>query len=151
MTHTCRRTAAALTAVLALALTACGSSDDSSETPSSPGTTAEPAPEETVDQDELDAALEEMGYPPEADAATEAAYIDALDAIDPRIDKDNPDSAVSRGRDTCRTIHDHPDDRAHQIEQTNIRFSHPDAPDGWGLATAEQILDVVHEHLCPTF
>lgn len=140
MTHT-RRAVAAFTAVLALALTACGSDD----------ATAEPSAQETVDQEELDAALEEMGYPPEADPATEAAYIDALDAIDPQIDKDDPDSAVSRGRDTCRTIHDHPDDRAHQIDQTNQRFTHPEHPDGWGPEIAEQILDVVREHLCPDF
>ena len=142
-------TALAVALLTAATLTAC-SGDDDSETQISHSQTPTAA-EETVDEQELAEALEEMGYPPEADAATEAAYIDALDAIDPRIDKDDLDGAVSRGRDTCRTIYNNPDDRDLQIEQTNSRFSHPEAPDGWGLDTAEQILNVVHEHLCPDF
>ncbi|MEO3751259.1 DUF732 domain-containing protein [Streptomyces sp. B6B3] len=106
---------------------------------------------EPMSEEEREALLDEAGIAPEPDAATADAYLAALDAIDPEIDGDDPESAISRGRDTCRTIHDHPDDRAQQIEQTNQRFTHPDHPDGWGRETAERILDAAHEHLCPSY
>jgi hypothetical protein len=106
---------------------------------------------EPMSEEEREALLDGAGIAPEPDAATADAYLAALDAIDPEIDGNDPESAISRGRDTCRTIHDHPDDRAEQIEQTNQLFTHPDHPDGWGPETAEQILDTTHEHLCPGY
>ncbi len=134
--------------IAALAVVNGGSQDDDT-TPTARNTNE--AQGDGLTEAERDAVLDEAGIPPEPDAATADAYIAALDAINPQIDKDDPESAINRGRDTCRTIHDHPDDRAHQTEQTNLRFTHPDHPDGWGLDVAEQILDAVHENLCPTY
>lgn len=110
------------------------------------GTSTEPSDEKITDE-----ALAEAGIPPAPDQATADAYIDALDAINPAIDRDDPESAIERGRNQCSTIKEMPDDRAHQVEMTNMRFTSPDAPEGWGTETAEQILDVVHQHLCPGY
>ena len=96
-------------------------------------------------------AIIETGIPPEPDQATADAYIAALDAIDPAIDRDDPESAIGRGRDQCSTIKKRPGDRAYQISTTQQRFTSPDHPDGWPAETAEQILDVVHQHLCPSY
>jgi len=103
-------------------------------------------------------ALDAAGIPPEPDQATADAYIAALDAINPGIVHRHPDrpddeadieTAIDRGRNQCSTIQAHPDDRAQQIETTNMRFTSPDAPEGWGPETAEAILDVVQQFLCP--
>ncbi|MFF9147459.1 hypothetical protein ACF1BN_21640 [Streptomyces sp. NPDC014861] len=49
------------------------------------------------------AAREAAGLPPEPDAATAAAYIAALDAIDKDIVHGEEEKAISRGLDTCST------------------------------------------------
>lgn len=90
-----------------------------------------------------------VGIPAEPDRATADAYIAALNAIDPGIVDGEIEKAIDRGRDLCSTISANPD-RAAQIESANQRFTSPDAPEGWGPQIAEQILDVVHQHLCPT-
>jgi hypothetical protein len=92
----------------------------------------------------------EAGIPPEPGAATTAAYIDALNAIDPDIVHGKTDKAVTRGRNQCSSFKDHTD-RAKLVDLTNQRFISPDHPNGFGLTTASLILDVVHEHLCPTY
>lgn len=99
------------------------------------------------------------GIPPKPDPATEAAYIAALVAIDPDIVHGEHEKAVDRGRNQCRSIADHPGDRARQVALTQARFSspsHPSSPDlanpgGFGPEVAARILDVVHQHLCPTY
>lgn len=117
-----------------------------------PESSEEPEPESSPSESiDMDTIRESTGLPPEPDAATTAAYVAALDAIDPRIDKDDPESAVARGGNQCRTIGENPDDIALQIDLANQRFTHPDAPNGWGLDVAEQINAVVHEYLCPDF
>lgn len=126
-----------LTLTLASLLTIAAACSDSSE--------AQDSSSETT------AATADTGIPPEPDQATADAYIAALDAIDPGITRDDPESAIDRGRNLCSTIHSNPDDRARQVETTNQRFTSPDHPDGWGPDIAGQILDVVHLHLCPTY
>lgn len=114
--------------------------------------TAQPADgQEAQDTSDVPPGLLETGIPPEPDQATADAYIAALDAIDPGITRGDRASAIDRGRDVCSTIRSHPDDRAHQVETTNQRFTSPDHPDGWGPEVAEQLLDVVHQHLCPSY
>lgn len=138
------RTAAAVLAVLALTLTACSSSEEE------PTTVDQSSQESGVSDADKAKIREEAGYPPEPDAATAAAFIKALNAIDADIVHGKDEKALSRGADTCRMVKDHPE-RAERIEQTNKRWSSPTHPDGHGLATAEKILDAAHKHLCPDF
>jgi hypothetical protein len=131
-----RRTLTILAILVASTLTACGSE-----------------PDERTDQPAAGQpdALAATGIPPVPDQATADAYIAALDAIDPMIDRDDPESAIDRGRNHCSTIRDAPDDRARQIETTNQRFTARNSPEGRGPEIAEQILGVVHQHLCPAY
>ncbi|MGW0134841.1 hypothetical protein [Streptomyces sp. NPDC003299] len=141
-----KRTAAALSAVAALAaLSACSSSTDAGSSSKPAATKSSPAPAASKAKP-----ADDLGYPPEPDAATAAAFIKALNAIDPDIVHGKDEKALDRGANTCRTIKDTPD-RAKQIDQTNQRWSSPTHPDGHGLATAAKILDAAHKHLCPTF
>jgi hypothetical protein len=94
------------------------------------------------------------GIPPKPDAATQAAYVAALDAIDPDIVHGNPDQAVSRGRDTCASISDY---KAHKIDGQELnqltvqRFTSPNHPDGFGTAKAAEILAAVRQHICRAY
>lgn len=141
-------TTALLAAVIAAAgLTACGSDKDSSTDskntpPPAPSTAAAtpatPAP--------LASAATRGGIPPKPDAATQAAYIRALSAISPTIVGGKKARAVSRGRDTCGTIHSFPNDHGKVVNLTQQRFS------GATQVTTKQtekILTVVQTHLCP--
>lgn len=112
------------------------------------GRTCPAGPPETLDPSIAAA----VGIPPKPDAATQAAYLAALRAINPDIIGRHDDSIiVGRGRDQCRSIKDHPSDRARQIQTTKIRFSAGGYPDGFPPDQLERILDVVHQYLCPTF
>jgi hypothetical protein len=124
-----------------IAVAACSSDD---EPPTDTVIRDEPA------ADEAPPALDGAGLPPIPDQATADAYIAALDAIDPRIDRDDPESAIDRGRNQCSTIRANPD-RAAQVDAVNQRFTSLERPTGWGPEVSEQILDIVHTHLCPTF
>ncbi|WP_267241714.1 DUF732 domain-containing protein [Streptomyces sp. PR69] len=137
--------AAVITAAALLALTGCGSQS---------GTDGSPDPEATT--------VETVGKAPGSDAtgifpdpptpAERQAYLDALDAIDPDIVHGKEDKAVSRGRSTCQTLTtDVPGGREALIDMTNTRFTSPAHPGGHGVATAEQILNAAHTHLCPEF
>lgn len=142
-----RRTATALTAavIAAAGLTACGTDKDSGNnsknTPPAP-TTAAAAPATPAP---LASAAARAGIPPKPDAATQAAYIRALNAISPTLGS-KEERAVSRGRDTCGTIHSFPNDHGKVIGITQQRFS------GATQVTTDQtekILTVVQTHLCP--
>lgn len=115
-------------------LSACGSAETAKPATSS-GTTSSPA-------------APAAGIPSKPDAATQAAYIADLDAIDPDIVHNRPDTAVSRGRDLCSKW---APDRAKVVEQARQRFTSPSHPDGYGPAVAGQIADVVHTRLCPSY
>ncbi|MDN3056192.1 hypothetical protein PH213_16890 [Streptomyces sp. SRF1] len=142
-----RRIAVTLTAVaLAATLSACGSSDDDSEA-SAPKKTPAPSASAAPAADAEAAA----GIPPKPDAATQARYIRALNAIDPGIVDGDEDKAVSRGRDQCSTIHNFPKDAAKQADLANQRFTSPSHPEGFGMATAPRIVKAVHSNLCPDF
>ncbi|MGR7002418.1 hypothetical protein ACU686_37750 [Yinghuangia aomiensis] len=58
---------------------------------------------------------------------------------------------MSRGRDPCASIGQDPKDRAKLVGLANQRFTAPTHPDGFGAATAEKTLDVVHQYICPTY
>ena len=138
-----RTTTAGVLAALAITLTACSSTEE----PTTVDQSSQPPALSDADKAKI---REDLGYPPEPDAATADAFIKALNAIDTDIVHGKDEKALSRGADTCRMIKDHPE-RAKQIEQTNKRWTSPTHPDGHGLATAEKILDTTHKHLCPDF
>ena len=98
------------------------------------------------------AAAAANGIPPAPDAATTAAYIAALKAIDPDIVGDKDDKTiVNRGRDQCGSVAQTPNDQAKLVELTNKRFTAPGHPNGFGTDKATQILAVVRQHICPTY
>jgi predicted small lipoprotein YifL len=131
---------------LAAALTACGPTPKpAAEKPAAP--TTAPA---TLSPKAKASVRAAAGIPPEPTAATRAAYIAALDAIDKDVVHGKPDKAVDRGLNQCSSIKGGKD-RAKLIELTNQRFSSPSHPEGHGLAKAEKILDAVHKNLCPDF
>ncbi|MFE2017582.1 hypothetical protein ACFW9O_05930 [Streptomyces sp. NPDC059499] len=141
------RTAAALTAATLLAtLTACGSSDDKPTAPASE--TASQADRDAA----RDAARKAAGLPPEPSATARYAYLEALDAIDPRISKPGKDDqTVSRGLNQCGSIKT-TKDRTKLIEQALSRFTiDTRLPDINNAATGGKIVDAVHKNLCPDF
>ncbi|GAA2364782.1 hypothetical protein [Streptomyces carpaticus] len=109
------------------------------------------AAEQELTDEQLAEAQERAGIPPEPDAETAAAYVAALEAIDPDIVHGKAEKVIDRGRSQCQTIGSYPDDREHQVAQADVRFSSPDHPEGFGPEVAEQILDITHEHICPTY
>jgi hypothetical protein len=110
-----------------------------------------PAPVAEIGSSEMAGIEADAGIPPKPDANTEAAYIDALMAIDPDIVHGKPDAAVNRGRNQCSSVHQSPNDRAKLVQLATKRFSSPDHPDGFGSAVAAQILDVARKYPCPSF
>lgn len=147
-----RRILGTLTAVASLLLiTACGSDDDTATAPPPIPTTAPPAAAaapSAVSPEQQASIMSAAGIPPKPDAATQAAYVAALNKIDPDIAHGKTDKAVSRGRDTCRTMQDYPD-RTKQVEVTQKRWTSPDHPEGRSVTVAGKILDATREHLCP--
>ncbi len=141
-----RRQAAIMAAMCTLLVAACSSSGDdqateASSTPPAAAASTDPA---------MASALAKAGIPPKPDQATQAAYLAALRAIDPAIVGDKePDRVVGRGRDQCGSIADWPNDRAKLVGLVQQRFTAPGK--SFDQATAERILDVVHQHLCPTY
>ncbi|BAL89702.1 hypothetical protein AMIS_44820 [Actinoplanes missouriensis 431] len=124
-------------------LTACGGPEDE-EAPATAAVDAAAATE--ADQ----RAQEQAAIPPKPDEDTAAAYIAALKAINPEITKDRePERLVDRGRDQCATIKTFPNEPEKVVMYTNMRFTSPGHPDGFGKATAKQINAVIVEHLCP--
>jgi hypothetical protein len=134
-----------LTALLPLlALTACALPAPSSTTTSAPDAPSTPP-------SSAPAAPSVAGIPPKPDAATQAAYIADLEAIDPDIVHGKPDKAVSRGRDQCGTVANAPTDQAKLIDFTTQRFTSPDHPNGFGPEVSARILAAVRKHICPTY
>ncbi|MGA4544637.1 hypothetical protein ACPA54_32060 [Uniformispora flossi] len=163
-----RRAPLAVAAIIAVALFASGCTDDdtkpdgkasSSTAPTSAPATIQAATTPTGNAPAASTITASTpgktpaatGVPPKPDAATQAKYIAALNAIDPAIVSGKEDKAVSRGRDQCTSIGQDPKDRAKLVGLANQRFTAPTHPDGFGAATAEKILDVVHQYICPTY
>ncbi|MGW2484955.1 DUF732 domain-containing protein [Streptomyces sp. NPDC001571] len=141
------RTATALltVAVAAAGLTACSSDKDSKPATKTPPPAAAPSTPASPNKP-LASAEAKNGIPPKPDAATQAKYIAALNSIDPAIVNGKEDRAVSRGRDTCGTVHSFPKDHAKVVDTTRQRFS---GAKQFNTAQAEKILTAVQKHLCP--
>ena len=130
-------------AVLVGIVIAIGGGEDDT-TSSTPPAARESAPEPASD------------LPPKPDLTTRTAYIADLDAIDPDIVHGKEDKAISRGRSQCSSFKSTTMDgeklsRQKLVNYTNYRFTSPNHPNGHGTEIAEQILDVVHKHLCPSY
>lgn len=138
-----RTTAAAVAAGLLLTLTACGSGND--DKPAA-------APSKTVSQADRDAARKAAGLPAEPIATARYAFLEALDAIDPRISKPGTDEQnVSRGLNQCgsiRTAKDEAELSALALERFTITSRFPEISNP---ETGKKIQDAVHKHLCPDF
>ena len=125
-------------------LTACSSTPEAND----PMPTAS-AP--TLTDEQRASIREANGLPPTPNPSDWAAYIKALDALDPDIVHGKEEKAVSRGIDTCSAFKRYPDDTAQQVKVTGQRFTSPTHPEGRDQATAEKILDAAHKHICPTY
>jgi hypothetical protein len=123
---------------------------DSSSGKSDTGAAAKSSAPELTDEQRASIAADN-GLPPTPNATDWAAYIKALDVIDPDIVHGKEDKAVSRGINTCSGFKRYPDDRTKQVNFTKQRFTSPTHPEGRDTATAEKILDTAHKHICPDY
>lgn len=139
-------TALAATTAALLALTGCGGGNSSDKPDAGPTPTAS-----ALSDADLDAARKAAGLPPQPSAAARRAFLDALDAIDPRIAKPGKDDqTVSRGLNQCGSIKT-TKDTDQLISQTLGRFTITTRlPDISTADTGGRVLDAVHQHLCPT-
>lgn len=124
--------------VVALALAACGSDADP----------APPTSEVLAATTTAEAAVPAVS-PPKPDEATAAAYLAALQAIDPAIVGDKPERAIDRGRAQCDTITKYPADTTKQTENAQVRFTSPQHPNGFGPEKSARINGVVKQYICP--
>ncbi|WP_055693000.1 hypothetical protein [Streptomyces prasinopilosus] len=137
-----RATTAGILAALALTLTACSSEEE-------PTVDNKPS---NISAEDKAKAREAAGLPPEPDEAVRKAFLDALNAIDPRIIKPGKeDQAVSRGLNQCSSIKGS-DDREKLAQQALGRFTiDTRLPELNTPETGQKIVDAVHKHLCPDF
>ncbi|GGN47536.1 hypothetical protein [Streptomyces fuscichromogenes] len=133
----------ALVVVAGIIGVATGSDDDAKDKPKA-STSA------TLTDEQRASAAAAAGIPPQPKAATRTAYLAALTAINPDIVHGKPDTVVDRGLNQCSSYKT-TSDRDQLLKLTNLRFTSPDHPEGFGLTTAAKILDVVHKRLCPDY
>lgn len=89
---------------------------------------------------------------PEPAPAAVQAYVVGLTAIDPRIiGSHSREAMIGRGMDTCRDLRDRGRSRNDLTNRVNHRFTAPEAPDGFGVPTAQAILGTVQRTLCPQY
>ncbi|MFF7453799.1 hypothetical protein [Kitasatospora sp. NPDC008115] len=91
----------------------------------------------------------DAGLPAEPASDLTARLVAALDAIDPAIVGGQPERAVGRAREQCRSMYQFPKDRAKLADLVNQRFTDPAHPQGFGAEKAEKILDALRTTLCP--
>ncbi|MFF1409210.1 hypothetical protein ACFVX6_05325 [Streptomyces sp. NPDC058289] len=140
----------ALTGAGILALTGCGSDSDA-PTPDKPSTSTVPSADPSARPSaDPSAARPDSGLPPSPAPAQRAAYLAALNKIDPEIVNGNDDKAVSRGLDQCQSMKGEKDP-AKRVAGANQRFIGPNHPDGFGPVKSALIVATVQANLCPTY
>lgn len=88
--------------------------------------------------------------PPVPDASKTAAYLAALEDINPEILEGGPsDALVARGRDQCTDIKQRP--KSTWAWWADQRFNSPEHPDGFGQPTADRIIAVARKYICPGY
>ncbi|OII64602.1 hypothetical protein BJP40_19890 [Streptomyces sp. CC53] len=145
------RTTTAAIALLLATLTGCSSSSEP-EQPAAAPSQAPAAEAPSISAEDKAKAREAAGLPPKPDAATRQAFLDALNAIDPRIVDGKDEKAVSRGLNQCSSIKNSPDDKAKLAQLALGRFTVTSRlPEISTPETGAKINDVAHRHLCPDF
>ncbi|MFF3690710.1 hypothetical protein [Streptomyces sp. NPDC002187] len=148
------RTTATVILLTLTGLTACTSGETDGglkPDPKASATTRIEAP--AMSDKERDKAREAAGLPPEPEPAARQAFLDGLNAIDPRIIKPGKeDQAVSRGLNQCMFIKSYAKDRDKLVQSTLERFTVTTRlPEIATPETGGKILDAVHKHICPDF
>ncbi|NML55682.1 hypothetical protein HHL19_36315 [Streptomyces sp. R302] len=144
------KTNLAATVLLGLVLTACGTTPEPD--PAAPVQGKPTTAPATLSPDAKASARSAAGLPPEPNAKTRTAFLDALNAIDPRIIKPGKeDQAVSRGINQCSSIKTTKDEV--KLAQTALERFTVDTrlPDIATPGTGKAINKAVHTHLCPDF
>ncbi|WP_328302712.1 hypothetical protein OG389_33695 [Streptomyces sp. NBC_00435] len=143
----------ALTGAGLLALTGCGGESGKSTpkasdpAPTSAPTSATPSGRPSADPS---SARPDIGFPPSPQPAQRAAYLAALNKIDPEIVNGKDDKAVSRGLDQCQSMKGEKDPTK-RVAGANQRFIGPNHPDGFGPVKSALIVAAVQANLCPTY
>ncbi|MFF7180151.1 hypothetical protein [Streptomyces sp. NPDC008121] len=147
-----RLTTTALAVISAVLLAACGTTATPDPAAKPKATPAESKPPATLSPEAKASIRAAAGLPPDPDATTRQAYLDALNAIDPRIIKSGKeDQAVSRGINQCGSIKTTKDE-AKLAETALERFTvGTRLPDIATPDTGRKIVKAVHTHLCPDF
>jgi hypothetical protein len=118
--------------------------------------TNKPAPEPTVrittepalTPEQIASIEASVGIPPKPSAANRAAYLAALERINPELIEDrDPERLVDRGRDQCRDLTERGEDE--WLWWVNQRVTSPDHPEGFGDVTAGKILTAIRKYICP--
>ncbi|MFI5762489.1 hypothetical protein [Streptomyces sp. NPDC051563] len=140
----------ALTGAGILALAGCGS-DSETPAPAMPSTSTVPSadPSGRPGADPT-AARPDSGLPPSPAPAQRAAYLAALNAIDPEIVNGQDDKAVSRGLDQCQSMKGEKDPTK-RVAGANQRFIGPNHPNGFGPVKSTLIVAATQTNLCPAY
>ncbi|MEV6954190.1 hypothetical protein [Streptomyces sp. NPDC051183] len=135
-----------IAAAALLALTGCSSDPEPADAAkASPSAVATPSA--SVD---IEATRSSAGIPPSPPPAQRAAYLAALNKIDPEIVDGKDDKAVSRGLSQCQAMKDE-QDVTKRVAQVESRFTGPNHPEGFGTTKSAGILVAVQANLCPTY
>lgn len=129
-----------------LSLVACSSDPEPASEKPAP-TAAAPAASKSAAPE---AARSNAAIPPSPTPAQRAAYLAALNKIDPEIVNGKDDKAVSRGLDQCQSMKDEKDP-SKRVASADRRFIGPTHPDGFGTAKSALIVAAVQVNLCPTY
>ncbi|MFE2879341.1 DUF732 domain-containing protein [Streptomyces roseus] len=142
--------AAALSAAALLTLVGCSSDPKpTADKPASAPAPASSAPP-SADPSALASAAAAAGIPPSPAPAQRAAYLAALNKIDPEIVNGKDDKAISRGLSQCQSMKDGKDP-AKRVASAEKRFIGPTHPDGFGPGKSTLIVAAVLANLCPTY
>lgn len=102
---------------------------------------SEPAPTEEPEEPE---------FPPALEGEARSAYLAAVREVDPGFVFPDADSVVARGQDVCVTLRDEGEQAA--VGYIETVWLHEEYDFGARPTTteeAEELLGVVHEHVCP--
>ncbi|MGW1776126.1 hypothetical protein [Streptomyces sp. NPDC002104] len=144
----------ALTGAGLLALSGCGGDSDA-PAPDRPSASTVPSAVPSADPSgrpsaDPSAPRPDSGLPPSPAPAQRAAYLAALNTIDPEIVNGKDDKAVSRGLDQCQSMKGEKDP-AKRVAGANQRFIGPDHPNGFGPVKSALIVAAVQTNLCPAY
>lgn len=147
--------AGCVAAIVAPADPAPPAAESSAAGSASPEESVSPSPEpsetpEKEDDGSDEVSFEELGFPPALEGEERAAYLADVRDLDRGFVFPDEDSVVARGQDVCVTLRDEGEQAA--IDYIEAVWLHEDYDFGRRPTTreeAEQLLGIVHEHVCP--